>query len=452
MAEGILGLGSGQAASLNQDLIDKLKAAEKKARVDPIETNIENIAKEKETFANIELKLNELLDTIKPFDLFVSGGVNAFTQKAATTSGSSVSFDAVDSSKLTNGITSVNIDTIAQKDVYQSNSVLEADKDTLGDIGSLSIKIGTETHTFNTADYATYDELATAINLKEGVNASFEEVGTGSYRMVLKSSESGIANKLEITGAASQALGFTTDGTAINATNHILTATDMKAFVDGIEYNVSSNVLNVDGLKITAKETGVSTINVSDDKAQIATQMQNFVTKYNELIGVIDAEINGADSEINDKSALRDVISQIKDKLFGQYGENDDKSIFNYGFSLDKNGLISLDNTKFTDALENNIDELKDMFIGSASKEGLGTQLKSTIDELQFTGGVISTYNSSMVRREETLKEDKTKAEESLDSKYQQLATQFGAYGAIINQFEAQFSGLKLMIQQSTAK
>ena len=452
MAEGVLGLGSGQAASLNQDLIDKLKAAEKKARVDPIETNIETITKEKEVFANIEVKINELLDAIKPFDLFIAGGVNAFTQKAATTSGSSVSFDAVDSSKLTNGVTSVNIDTIAQKDVYQSNTVLAVDKDTLGDIGTLSIKIGADTHDFNTADYATYDELTTAINLKAGVNASFEEVGTGSYRMVLKSSESGLANKLEISGAASQALGFTTDGTTINATNHILTATDMKAFVDGIEYNVSSNVLNVDGLKITAKETGISTINVSDDQAQITTQMQNFVTKYNELIGVIDAEINGADSAINDKSALRDVVSQIKDKLFGQYGSTDDKSIFNFGFSLDKNGLMSLDSTKFSAALENNIDELKDMFIGTAAKEGLGTQLKSTIDELKFTGGVISTYNSTMLKREETLKEDKTKAEESLDDKYKQLASQFGAYGAIINQFEAQFSGLKLMIQQSTAK
>lgn len=37
MAEGILGLGSGQGASLNQELIDKLKSAERKAQVEPIE-------------------------------------------------------------------------------------------------------------------------------------------------------------------------------------------------------------------------------------------------------------------------------------------------------------------------------------------------------------------------------------------------------------------------------
>lgn len=31
MADGILGLGTGQSTALNQDLIDKLKAAERKA-------------------------------------------------------------------------------------------------------------------------------------------------------------------------------------------------------------------------------------------------------------------------------------------------------------------------------------------------------------------------------------------------------------------------------------
>lgn len=40
MANGVLGLGSGQAASLNSDLIEKLKTAERKSSVEPIETKI----------------------------------------------------------------------------------------------------------------------------------------------------------------------------------------------------------------------------------------------------------------------------------------------------------------------------------------------------------------------------------------------------------------------------
>ena len=70
---------------------------------------------------------------------------------------------------------------------------------------------------------------------------------------------------------------------------------------------------------------------------------------------------------------------------------------------------------------------------------------------MNFSGGVLDSQEDSMATREKTLNEDKTKAEEALDSKYQQLALQFGSYGAIIAGFESSFSGLKMMIQQSTS-
>jgi len=56
MAEGILGLGSGQASALNSDLIEKLKTAERKSTVEPYETKIENITTEKEVFSKYSNK------------------------------------------------------------------------------------------------------------------------------------------------------------------------------------------------------------------------------------------------------------------------------------------------------------------------------------------------------------------------------------------------------------
>ncbi len=450
MAEGVLGLGSG-ASALNSELIEKLKASEKKARVDPIETNIENIIKEKEFMVGVNSKVSELLDSIKPFDLFISGGSTAFDQKAATASGDSVVFDAANIASLNKGVTTVDITKLSQKDVYQSDTVTSANKDTLGDIGTLSVTVNGTTHDFNTADYSTYDELKDAINLTSGINASFDKVGTDSYRLILKSEEAGSDNALAITGTASQALGFTTDGTTINATNHILTAQNMNATIDGVDYDVSSNTIEVDGLKITANKLGESSINISEDKNQLAGQMEAFVAKYNELVTLIDDEVYNADSTIGDKSALRNVLDQLKDKLLGEYGSSDDKSIFNYGLELDKTGKISLDTTKFNDAVENNLDDLKDLLIGSAEKEGLGTQLKSALDEMKFSDGILSTYDSNVIKREETLTKDKEKAEETLNNKYKELSIQFASYGAVINSFESSFSGLKMMIAQSTS-
>lgn len=444
MAGGILGLGSGQAASLNQDMIDKLKAAEKKAKVDPIDKSIENLETEKKTFSDIQSKVSELLSSIKPFDLFVSGGVNAFEEKSATTSGDSVTFNATDTSSVNKGITTVDVQQLAQKDVYQTNSLTTALKDANVDKGELTIQVKGETHTFDT-NGKTYQQLTDEINAKTGINASLDQVGSDSFRMIIKSADSGLENALSFGGAAASSLGF--DVTE----NHTVVAKDLKALVDGVEYNVSSNSLKVDGLEISASKLGVSSINIVDDTSQIETKMQNFVTKFNELVDMVDTATN-ADSKISNKSGLRDIVSQIKNKLFGMYGENSDKSVFNYGLELNKSGKISLDTAKFTKAVKEDLAGLKDLFIGKAEKEGLGTQIKSTIDQMKFTGGVMNVFDSSLKTRESTLTEDKTKAQEALDNKYKQLALQFASYGAIINNFESSFSGLKLLINQSTAK
>ena len=440
MANGVLGLGAGQAASLNSDLIEKLKTAERKSAVAPIEAKIEKMVKEKETFSTIEKKVAELLESIKPFDLFVSGAVTAFEQKSATTSGDSVTFDAADVKALKKGFTSVDIKTLAQKDVYQTNDVTGVQKDQVIGKGDLIVN----GQVFKT-DNLTYKQLADEINTKEGMSASLEQVGTDSYRLVIKSKESGLDNALLITGDAKSALGL--DVTE----NHNQTAQNMKATVDGVEYNVSSNSLVVDGLKISANKAGISTINVTEDNSQIEAQMKNFVDKYNELVALIETETLGSDSSLNDRSSIKGIVNQIKDKLFGSYGAAGDKSVFNFGIELDKFGGLSIDSKKFNEAVQKDMAGLKDLFVGSAEKKGLGTVLKETLDTMKFAGGVLNSYDAAMKTIEKLLNENKEKAEKSLDVKYQQLALQFSSYGALINQMESSFSGLKLMIQQSVA-
>lgn len=450
MTEGILGLGSGQASALNSDLLNKLKEAERKAYISPIETRIEDISKEREVFSSIEAKISELLETIKPFDLFISDGLNAFEQKTASSSGESVTFDAPDVTKLQKGTTTIDVTQLAQKDVYQSNSVNSTVKETAINAGNLEITVNGTTHTFDTTG-KTYVDLAKEINSKAGINATVEQVGTDSYRLIIKSEDSGLDNALSISGASSQTLGYTTDGTTIDITNHILEAKNMKSKVDGVQYDVSSNTITVDGLKMTANKEGISSINIDQDNSKIETLMNNFVTKYNELVSMIDGEVFSADSKIDDKSAIKDIVTQVKSKLFGSYGTSGDKSIFKYGLEIDKTGKLSLDSEEFNDAVENDLSGLKDLFIGVAEKKGLGTTLKETIDNMSFSGGVLDSYTSNMSNRETRLNEEKEKAQKLLDSKYSQLALQFSAYGSIINQMEASFSGLKMLIEQSVS-
>ena len=451
MANGVLGLGSGQASALNSDLIEKLKTAERKSAVEPIEKRIKNITGEKETFSTVKTKVSELLESIKPFDLFVSGGVTAFGQKSATTSGDSVTFDAADLQALKKGITTVSVSQLSQKDVYQSNAVDTTTKDAVINSGMLSIKAGSAVaEEFDTTN-KTYKQLADEITSKTGMNAAVEQVGTNSFRLVIKSEESGIDNKLTITGAASQALGYTTNGTAISTSNNILEAKNMITKVDGVEYNVSSNNITVEGLKITANKIGDSTINIAEDNTKVETQMKNFITKYNELVALVDTEVFSATSKLDDKASVREVLSQIKSKLFGTYGDSNDKSMFNYGIELDKYGGLTLDSTKFNKVVQEDMSSLKDVFLGKAEKKGVGTQLKELLSDMSLTGGILDTYDKGITIRETKLNSEKEKAENALNAKYEQLALQFASYGTLINQMESSFSGLKMLIQQSNS-
>lgn len=446
MANGVLGLGSGQASALNSDLIERLKTAERKSVVESIETKITNITGEKETFSTIKTKVSELLEAIKPFDLFVSGGATAFGQKSATTSGDSVTFDAADLQALKKGITTVSVSKLAQKDVYQSESVNATVKDAAINAGILSIQAGSAVaEEFDTTN-KTYQQLADEITAKTGMNASVEQVGTNLFRLVIKSEESGLANKLTISSVgASGALGLDLSA------NNILKAQNLEATVDGVGYKVSSNSLTVDGLKITANKLGDSNINIAEDNTQVEAQMKNFITKYNELVALVDTEVFSSESKLADKSSIRDILSQIKSKLFGSYGDLNDKSMFNYGLELDKYGGLTLDSAKFNKAVQEDMTGLKDLFLGKAEKKGLGTQLKELLSDMSLTSGVLDTYDKGITSRETKLNSEKEKAEKALNAKYEQLSLQFASYGALINQMESSFSGLKMLIQQSTS-
>lgn len=446
MATGILGLGTSGSAGLSQELIDKLKDAEKKAKVEPIETKLETWDKELEKFGEIEAKINELFASVKTLDLFNNTGTNAFEQIVANTSGTSAIFEAVDTSLLNEGMTTINVTQLAKRDVYQTETFTSA-SDTISSNtdDKISISIGGATAVEFSLNQS-YTSLAEEINATTGLSANIEKVGDSDYRIIIKSTDSGTANALTITPAGTDVLGLSTPA------NHVQPAQNMQAEVDGIDYDVSSNSITIQGgLNVTAVALGTSTINIEKDNTAIAPALQEFVTKYNELVDMVDAELFNAETPLEDLSSMRMILSTIKDTFFGGYGEDGDLRVFNYGFELDKTGKMSINSEKLGDAVLNNLDDLKSLFIGTAENKGLGTLLKERIDEMKFSDGLLSLYGDGMTKRKETLEADKTKAVEQIDARYLQLAQQFAAYTAIISQMENSFSGLKMMIQQSTS-
>ena len=445
MAEGILGLGQGQAASLNSDMLEKFKAVDRKATVEPIEKKLEKFESEKKVISDVTTKVNELFDAVKVFSLNQSTGTNAFQQKSANVSGDGVVFDSDDLSALKTGSLRVEVKELAQKDVWQSKQFIDANgdaisKDSKVDKGILDIKLGGGTSIPIDTTGKTYSELVTEINKIDGVQASLVEDSTGKFRLSIKSTETGSANKITIEGAASTHFGFA----------NVLKAQDMELTADGVNYSSSSNTVTIDGLKITAtKKGGDSTINIENDTTTLSDQMKNFADKFNELRATIENEIYSADASVDNKGALRDMLATIKNELFGTGSGK--QSIFDFGFSLDeKSGDILFNQKDFEASIKNGTADLEALFAGTADKKGIATSM----DELISTNGVTKSlldYEINMLEREERLKKDKEAAETTLDNKYSLMAQQFASYGVMINQMESSFSGLKMLILQSQA-
>lgn len=555
---GVLGLGSSGSTSLNSELIEKLKEADKASSVTPLEEKLEKFTTEKEVVANIQTKVSELLSAVKVFSLNQTTGVNAFQQKSANVTGDGVSFDSDDISALKNGTLSVKVEQLAQKDVWQTNqfdgttvtkdskvnqgtltingtnidttnksysdlvkeinkidgvqaSIVEdsigkfrisiksaetgeankinfnstngelsegaaifgnaaqkdtwqtnefdgttTTKDSIVNQGTLNIN-GTGVDTTNLS----YEELATEINKIVGIKASLvKDSQNGTFRLSIESKETGIANKINFEGSAEilEHFGLNNENNnvikaqdlKIDIKNNVLPAKDMKMKVDGVDYSGSSNTITIDGIKITAtKSTGESTISIEDDTSSLTTQMQAFVTAYNNLNSLISDEVYNTDSSLGDKASIRNVMSQLKEQLFGT--GSGDKTIFSYGFSFDSStGNLVLSSTEFDNAIKNDKEGLKNLFVGVAEKKGIATALDELISNSGINKSLID-YESNMLSRQTKLTEQRDAAQEALDAKYELMAQQFAAYTTIITQMENSFSGLKMLIQQSTA-
>ena len=565
----------GGASALNGDIISKLRKAEEKSVISPLDKNLETWDTELKKFGEIDTAVKDLKNAVAAFDLFNSGNT-AFDKISANTTGTSAVFDATDLGSLKEGITKVSVSQLAQKDVYQTDAYFSADtkigaeiqtiaisgtatdevsflgetvagsvdgdtaaktvdriiadkesiistwngnnsdaeienivkldsgtlkivyKDTEGNVGKIAsassngIDFGESvekvvgrvpedddaiTVNIDSIDYSfktkgkTLTEVAAEININSKITASVEQVGDNSYRMIIKSTDSGTENKLTISQTGINLGDFAKDGA-----NHKLTAQNLNAKIDGVDYDVSSSSITVGGnLKITATNTGDSSISIQKDTSFVIPALDDIVTKYNDLVTMVDKEIYSGDSSLQDLASMRTMLSDMKNIFFDNYGAkkpefgdqvdsngdkvyahsnvtNNDKNIFQFGFSFDRNGKLSLDKKIMGAALTDNMDDIKALFTGVAENRSIGTRLSEYINDIHGNKGLLSMYSDNMVERKTKIESEKEKAKETLDSKYGLMATQFIEYGAIIAQMEASFSSLKQMMAESVSK
>ncbi len=206
--------------------------------------------------------------------------------------------------------------------------------------------------------------------------------------------------------------------------------------VDGFTITSSSNAISgaIEGLTITAKSVGTSTLDVTRDDAQIKTSVESFVNAFNSLRTEINTQRAG---QLEADSTLLTIENQLFDVL--NSGSAITGSNFSYlveaGISLDEFGVMSIEDDTFDSVLAGDFESLANLF--AAEDEGFVNRLDALADQWLQTDGLIDAREDGLQARVDSIDDQILRMENRLVSVERRIRAQFTALDTLVSNLSA---------------
>lgn len=246
-----------------------------------------------------------------------------------------------------------------------------------------------------------------------GLTANIVNTADGQAKLIVDSGVSGDGKDLTISGSTAElSTQFGTAGTNMVKTQ---AAASAKITVDGNELTSDTNTFKdkIEGLNIKVLRTSDTDTNgsftsnklkISTDTTSITALVKKFVDDYNTLISKTTElgkrnSIVGGETQDDGGALAGDSTPRIVRNLMSSSIINpSDKStvystIFELGIKMDNDGVLSLDSTKFGEALEKNYEQVVALFGGD---DGVAGKLSTSLKEYTKTGGLLSDRQSEL--------------------------------------------------------
>lgn len=450
-----LGIGSGV---LTSDIIDKLRNRDTSLLITPIDTKI-TLQKQKGQALDL---LNSLLSS---FQSSVSSLSNDALYQGRSTSGNTSAVSVSAAAGVNVQSFSISNTKLALNDIHQSGAFSSTTAPIAsGGAGTMTLTSGGLSFGIQYTSTMTLEELKDAINLQAGskIQASVLQVGATDYRLVLRSKETGLNEKIVTTDSA----GFL-DKKLITydaVTNPTGTMTEVQAASDasfkynGITLTRSSNVITdiTPGVTINLLQDNTSitsNISITQDVATIASEMSTLVKSYNTLISQVKemtttdieagkAGIFNGDNSIN---AIGREVTRLMTSINGQ-----GNSLALYGIDLDEKGGMSFKTSTFTSKFNSDAAGSSKFFSNVASsgtgENGVFTQLSTLMTRYTGSNGTLTTLTKGSEAELKSLAANKTRSLALLEARYASMTARFAAYDSTISKINSQFSSLKQQI------
>lgn len=458
----------GQYTGITSDTIDQLLQSDE-LRKTVIQNKIDKINTKSQAWTDISTRLGNLtskLEVLQDAATYQTKKTTSSDDTIATISGTSDSLEGsydlvvkqlATASKITGGVVS-----------KADGTTKISTKDALGYSGKLTITNGatdgSDTALSVEIDVKATDSLkdiANAINNAKDPSDSTGTKGAGlkativNNQLVVTSEEMG-DRTLTIGGDLKDSLGF--------ANSQTKRGQNAKFTLDGIEMERNSNSPTdvIDGVTLNFKKADASktiTLGLTNDTDKELSAVKDFVSQYNSVMSFLSEKMDVGDPSKSDNttgalagdSTLISLQSKLQSTVLGGKSVNG-VSASTLGLSVDRNGTLSLDETKFKAQLAKNPNAVKDFFFVdtstkyAAEKNGTGytADFKAVIDRYTSTKsgseGVISLRKSSYQSEIKDYNKQIERITEQIATKRARYVTMFTNLDTAIGNLQSQFS------------
>ena len=301
--------------------------------------------------------------------------------------------------------------------------------------------------------YQDGDTLAAAIEAaleeasKENGNSMDYLVTFDENSGKLRIQESGMLETLTIKweeagSTAASALGFSETKTLTPATSSLNASLSVDSIMFQRQTNTSLSDV-IEGTTLSLLSTGNATIGITSDTSVVQTEVENFITLFNDLIAEIDANDDyDEDTETWGTLAKSYSISSAKNTLLSLLTTplntgTDITSMIDLGLEIDREGTISLDEETLTDWVTSNFQDIETLFLGDDSFTGLADTLNDQLTEYTKSQGLLDSEIEAVDSRITRLEDDIETEIERLDKKYEILTQQYVALDSYLQQMES---------------
>ncbi|MFJ7006818.1 flagellar filament capping protein FliD [Pseudomonas putida] len=307
-----------------------------------------------------------------------------------------------------------------------------------GQAQTLTIGQGDTTYSVNIADGATLQQTRDSINSQlqsKGVTANIVTDASGS-RLVFSSTKMGAGTELTLGGSSDLAVDTKTIAVPQNA----------KYKLDGLELESASTSVTdaVSGVNIELVKEGKVSLSVSNNTDTLKTSVQSFITAYNALMTSINSVTKvtaGADGSSTTGAALtgdatmRSMVNSIRSELTRSVGEGGLKTLSQLGINtVQKTGLLELNETKWNDAVKTHAADISDLFTG---KEGLLTRMTTATEGYAKTGGILASRQTSLTAQLKELESSQEALDRRIESLTETLTKKYNAMDTLVAQLKA---------------